>query len=117
MTQFGPQWTTPPAPDDGRLKARRVWGGIGIAMGGHILTILVSIGLATVDSTGWWLGVGLLAQVALFVACLTVGIVLMSRRERGIGLGLVIGWAVGFIVLPVIGFGICLYVFSQMNSA
>jgi hypothetical protein len=41
-----------------------------------------------------------------------VGIVLLARGDRGIGLGLLIGWAVGVIVLPVVGFSVCVAVFS-----
>jgi hypothetical protein len=38
------------------------------------------------------------------------GIVLLSRRGgyRGLGLGLLIGWAVGVLVVPVVGFGLCI---------
>jgi hypothetical protein len=116
---YGPQWTVPPPPPGqptARLKAGRVWGGIGIAMAGHVATILIAIGLVAVDPrTGFGLVLGLVLQVLLFIACLTVGIVLIVRQERGIGLGLLIGWAVGVIVFPVIGFGICLYYFSQLG--
>jgi hypothetical protein len=36
------------------------------------------------------------------------GTILLARGERGIGLGLFIGWAVGLLVTPVVGFGICM---------
>ena len=115
---YGPQWTVPPppGPPGQRLKAGRVWAGIAIANLGHILTVLITIGLVALDpETAWGLVVGLVLQVLLFIACLTVGIVLITRKERGVGLGLIIGWAVGVIVLPVVGFGICIYLFSQFG--
>jgi hypothetical protein len=120
---FDPQWTTPPPPGPppgsgaGPLRARRVWGGIGLAMLGHVLTIVVPlamIGLG-IAADGWTIA-GVLGQLILFLACLTVGISLMVRKERGIGLGLLIGWGVGVIVLPVVGFGICLALYNATGS-
>lgn len=118
---FEPQWTVPPPPpgSDRPIRGRKVAAGIGLAMLAH----LVSIGLAFLaiyvtsnsgDGTtvGYGLIVGLILQVVTFAACLTFGIVWLVKRDRGIGLGLIIGWAIGVIVLPVVGFGVCVWAFN-----
>lgn len=57
---------------------------------------------------------GLVAQGVLFVAVLTASIILSNKGDRSIGLGLIIGWAVGLLVAPVVGFGICV---AALNGA
>ena len=125
-----PQWTAPPPPmgDDTSIMGRRVAGGIGLAFLAHLLGIGVAIGLLPllmrlreVSSTeidnrlGIWLGIAALMQVLVFVGCLVFGIRGIRRGDRGRGLGLIIGWAVGIIVLPVIGFGVCVVVVSGLG--
>ena len=106
-------WTvpTPPPPPGGDrpIRGSRVALGIGLALLGHLITVALAIpSFTTPDEYGLWLGAALTGQAVLFVACLVLGIVLIVRGDRGIGLGLLIGWAVGIIVLPVIGFGACI---------
>jgi hypothetical protein len=68
----------------------------------------------TTTSVPVWIMVAL--EALFLVACVAIGAVLMTRGERGIGLGLVIGWAVGVIVLPVVGAGVCVAVFATMGG-
>lgn len=111
----------PPAPGSGPIGPPRPpmsgkWAavGAGLALLGHLLTLLPLIvafagGDTSDESLGTALVVALIAQALLFVACLVAGVVLLSiaRGNRGLGLGLLIGWAVGLLVAPVVGFGLC----------
>jgi hypothetical protein len=113
-------WTVPPPPlppngQDRPIRGRKVAAGLGIAAGGQVLAIgigvLVTILFAASDnSENALLGVYLemLLQLVLFVACLVVGIVWIVRRDRGLGLGILIGWAVSVIVFPIAGIGVCI---------
>lgn len=121
-----PDWTPPPPPDpSGKRPIRpgRVWIGIGIAMGGHLLTILIGwIASLIFSSPGGggepavlnFLFIAGAGQVVLAIAALIVGIVLIVKgRDGGIGVGIIIGWAVGLIISPILGFGVCV---SLVNS-
>lgn len=128
MTQppFGPGWTAPPPPPmryggpDRPIRGARVAAGIGLAILGHLLTIGLTVLVAFLEARGglangdaWFLLVGMASQVLLFVGCIVLGILQIVRGDRGIGVGVLIGWAVGVIVLPVVGFGLCIWAFSQ----
>jgi hypothetical protein len=52
-------------------------------------------------------------QILLFLACLVVGIVWIARKDRGIGLGILIGWGASVIIFPVAGIGVCLALINQ----
>jgi hypothetical protein len=117
---FGPQWTVPQPPPSGDrpIRGGKIAAGIGLAMLGHLITIGIGV-LAVIGAANasiGWLYLGLGAQVALFVACLTVGIVWIVKRDRGLGIGLLVGWAVGVIVLPVIGFGVCVALLNSQSG-
>jgi hypothetical protein len=86
------------------VRAGRVWAGVLLALLGHAVWLGVVALTATTDGVGLWIGTALLGQLVLFTACLTVGIVLLVRHERGIGLGLLIGWAAGVVVVPIMGY-------------
>lgn len=96
-------WAVPPPPPGGLpprpvVRGVRVSIGIVIAVAGHLLTgVGFFVGSAMAggdwsDTTGRW--VLLWSQVALAAGSLLVGLVLaILRRDGGIGIGLIIGWA------------------------
>ena len=77
---------------------RRENRGILLALLGHALTLVPF----TVGGTAWlgvWMSLG--GQAGLCVACPGVGIYRMVRGDRGLWRGLVVGWLVGLVMLPV----------------
>jgi hypothetical protein len=121
-------WTVPAPPplpngEERPIRGGKVAAGLGIAAGAQVLAIgigvLVTIALAASDdSENALLGVYLemLLQLVLFVASLVIGIVWIARRDRGLGLGILIGWAVSVIVFPVAGIGICIAVVNANSG-
>jgi hypothetical protein len=109
------QWDVPPPPRPAQsIRGGRVGAGIGIAMAAHVLTIAPIVLGALLDDEGIAVDIGfpvlLIGQAVVFFACLIVGIVLTVRQDGGYGVGLLIGWAVGLLTVPVAGFGICVTV-------
>ncbi|MER7004026.1 hypothetical protein ABT297_13400 [Dactylosporangium sp. NPDC000555] len=126
---FPPQhgWSVPPPPPppgpDRPIRTRRVFGGIGLAFLGQVIAILLGvaaivIGGNSANSENALIGVyiEILLQILLFVACLVVGIVWIARKDRGIGLGLLIGWSISVAVFPIAGIGVCLAIVNQGTS-
>ncbi|MGI5178419.1 hypothetical protein ACQEVZ_19000 [Dactylosporangium sp. CA-152071] len=114
---MNPNWTVPTPPPDGErpIRGRKVAAGLGIAAAAQVLVIIIGVVVtiafgASDNSENALLGVYLemLLQVVLFVACLVVGIVWIVRRDRGLGIGILIGWAVSVIVFPIAGIGVCI---------
>jgi hypothetical protein len=110
-------WAVPPhpqqpwAPPRRRVKGGRIAAGFAIAFAGHLLTLVVATVGVAADSddviiAGIYVGLG--GQLLVFLACLAIGITLTVRQEGGIGIGLLIGWAVGVLIVPVVGFGLCI---------
>lgn len=110
-------WTVPPdprrpgAPHRRPVKGGRIAGGVAIALAAHLLTMVVATaGVAAGNDdvlwAGFWIGLG--GQFLVFLGCLIAGIILTARQDGGIGLGLLIGWAVGVLIVPVLGFGLCI---------
>jgi hypothetical protein len=118
-------WNVPPPPRPPRppstIRAKRVWAGIGVATLAHLLTVLLPVatlaadGGAMGDLTGYALIAAMIGQVIIFVGCLTVGVVLTVKNEPGFGVGLIIGWAVGLLVAPVVGFGVCILLLRNVG--
>jgi hypothetical protein len=116
------QWTVPlpPRPPDRPIRAGKVWAGIGLAIAAHVVSIVITVALAFAVTASQALAitlwVGLAGQLAVFVGCLAFGIIWIAKYDRGIGVGLLIGWSVGVIVLPVVGFGLCVWALSQNGA-
>jgi hypothetical protein len=117
-------WAVPPdprrpgAPQRRPVKGKRVAAGLGIAFAAHLLTLVVPIAVVTTGDAdviyaGLWIGLG--GQLLVFLICLIVGIILTAKQDGGIGIGLLIGWAVGLLIVPVLGFGICVAAFEAYN--
>jgi hypothetical protein len=118
-THMTPLPHPPPAPRE-RIRGSRVAAGIGVALGAHFLTVgAMVVGIAT-DNSDFAAGAGLVVllagQAVVFLVCIILGIVLTARREPGFGVGLLIGWAIGVIVAPLAGFGICVWAVNNLNA-
>ncbi|MBM0230279.1 MULTISPECIES: hypothetical protein [Micromonospora] len=113
-----PQWTgslpeaprLPPEPlaRPAPIRRGRVSAGIGIAVVGHLpasglwlVSCYTFIYHATPDSLFMVDCLVILFQLALFAGCVLAGGWLVLRGDRGVGLGPLIGWAVGAIALVV----------------
>ena len=117
---FDSQWTVPPPPitGDRPIRGRKVAAGIGVGIAGHLLAIGLTVLAAylEVQSNVAWVWIGMGAEVVLFVACLIFGTIWIVSRDRGIGLGLIIGWSAGAVMLPTIAFGLALVVFGRTGG-
>lgn len=94
----------------GANQPKRIWLGVGLALLGHAVTIVVPLVVSQVvsgEAAANFLVLALAGQVILAIVALAVGITLAVKRDGGVGVGLLIGWAVGLIVAPVVGFGVC----------
>ena len=120
-------WTVPPPPPPPRgperpIRTGRVFAGIGLAVAGQVVAVglgilAVYLGAQSSDSDNAMVGfsVGILLQVVLFVLCLVFGIIWIARKDRGLGLGLLIGWGVTVLVFPVVGVGVCIAVLNSQG--
>jgi hypothetical protein len=101
------------------IRGGRVAAGIGIALAAHLATLLVLVLGLLVDNddvAGAGVLTLLVGQFIAFVVCLTVGIVRTVRQDGGVGVGLLIGWAVGLLIVPVAGFGLCVWALSGAGT-
>jgi hypothetical protein len=85
-----------PAADPRPIRANRVWAGIGLALLGY----LVLFGLGWLSSVWASQIVGLVVpgELLLWAAVLGWGIVVLARGDRGLGVGLLVGWAAGAVI-------------------
>jgi hypothetical protein len=103
---FGPQWTTPrpPGEAEGRpIRGWRVTAGIGLAMLGHAVIAAVAVLVSVRSHSPQGATIVLPAEAVLLAVCLTLGVVLLVRGDRGLGLGLIVGWAGAMAVAVVVG--------------
>jgi hypothetical protein len=120
-------WTVPPPPPppapERPIRTRQVFLGIGLVFAAQVVAVLLGVGAVVLGNNssnsengliGVWLEV--ILQVAIFVVCLTVGIVWIVRRDRGLGLGLLIGWGASVLICPVVGIGVCLAIVSNQGQ-
>jgi hypothetical protein len=88
--------------------------GVAIALAAHLLTLVPMLGVfADIVAAATSAFLFLIAQVILFIVLLVVGIVRTVKQDGGIGVGLLIGWAVGLIV----SFGGCVALLSVAPPA
>ena len=125
MTPPQSGWSVPPppGPPERPIRTRKVLAGIGLAVLGQVATI--GLGLVAIlafsqtgDNENALLGLWaeIVLQVVLFVACLVLGTVWIARKDRGLGLGLLIGWAVSVLVFPVAGIGVCIAIVNSQTG-
>jgi hypothetical protein len=123
----GGDWTVPPPPlppgPERPIRAKRVFAGIGLAVLGQVVAVglgilAIYLGARSSDSDNALVGfsVGIVLQVLLFIACLVFGIVWIARKDRGLGLGVLIGWAITVLVFPVAGIGICVTILNSYGA-
>ncbi|MFE9688644.1 hypothetical protein [Micromonospora sp. NPDC005806] len=94
----------PPRPPS--AKRGRIAAGIGIALAGHLpasglwlLSFYTFVYYASPDSLFMVDCLVILLQLALFACCAVTGSVLVRRGDRGLGLGLLVGWVTGIVAL------------------
>jgi len=98
-----------PAPTRAQpIRRWRVAGGVCIALTGHVpasglwlVSLYTFVVYSTPDSPFFVDCCVILMQIVLFIGCVVPGVVLIRRGERGIGPGLIIGWAAGIVGLVV----------------
>ncbi len=101
MTESAP---SPQQPGSSRpIRASRVWAGIGLAFLGHLIALCVGIGSGSTGLASYLGLIWFVAEFLVFAACLTVGVVWIVRGDRGLGVGLLVGWAAGAVVFA----GVC----------
>jgi hypothetical protein len=100
----------PPSPADlprpPSAKRWRIAAGIGIALAGHLpasglwlLSFYAFVYDASPDSLFMVGCLVILLQMALFAGCAVTGSVMVIRGDRGIGVGMLVGWVTGIIAL------------------
>jgi len=111
---FGDDWTTPKpphVPGSERLRpivGRRVGLGVILAMLGHLVTVGAGFVAVSLRHGPDWLLVWVIGQVVLLIAAVTAGTVLLVRGDRGVGLGVFIGWGAGLVLTALIAIGVIL---------
>jgi hypothetical protein len=75
---------------------------------GHVVTVVLGVIVSLRPSGPDWLLVWLLGQAGLFLLSVTAGTVLLTRGDRGVGLGVFIGWAGGFVLTVIIAIAVIL---------
>jgi hypothetical protein len=107
LPSFRNEWTTPLPPRLPGIRHRTIRGGrvaVGVvaALAGHALTVGLGFADANVNTGLDWFSVWLLGQLVLGIGVIVAGVLQLARGDRGIGLGVFIGWAAGFVLTLVI---------------
>ena len=104
-----------PAANPRPIRASRVWAGIGLAFLGHILAACVGGVIASAGSgASSYFGFAFpVLELGLLAACITLGTIQLRRGDRGIGVGLLIGWAASAVVFA----GVCVVLIVLVASA
>lgn len=89
-------WTSP-LPRH-RINRRRVLAGILLSTLARLAKVVVAGRFLAASSDVS----AVLPEALLFLGCVGVGAVVMLRVDRGLGLGLVVGWAVGLLLSAVL---------------
>lgn len=114
MTGPKDEWTVPPPPGGKKIRGRWVAAGIVVALAAHVLTLVVaSVPHLAGSPQTLSLTLLLIGQALLLVGFVVATIVLFVSDRQGWGLGVIIGWAIGLIVIPDIGIGACI---NALNS-
>jgi hypothetical protein len=114
---FSPQWTTPRPPRgaEGRpVRGWRVTAGIGLAVLGHAAIVGVASLVSVLGHSVGGLWIVIPAEAALLAVCVTLGVLLLAHGDRGLGLGLLIGWAVALLVAALLWFGLFYAVYGAI---
>jgi hypothetical protein len=109
--------TEPPPTNPRPIRAGRVWAGIGLAFVAHLLG--VGVGLAIATGTSPLRATALAFPVAEFLvlaACVIVGIRQLVRGDRGLGVGLLVGWAAGAVIFAGACVALILVVANSLNG-
>lgn len=101
-----------PASSSNRpLRGGSVAKGISFAIAGHGVALAISAGLITLigrstELVGAALTAALITEGAFLLICVAVGVVQLVRGDRGLGLGLILGWLIGMAALIGVSFAI-----------
>jgi hypothetical protein len=94
---------SPQQPAARPIRTSRVWAGIGLAILGHVIALCVGLGSAGTGLVNYYVWIWFVVEFILFAACVAVGVVQIVRGDRGIGVGLLVGWAAGTVIFA----GVC----------
>lgn len=122
-----PPYTGPPGPwqppPPRRFSTGAIWGGIFLAL--PVMLVVGAVGIGGLRWTEWLnevagplgslgpLGLGLSLQVVPLIVGVVLAAVPGTPTRRGLGLGLVIGWAVWSIV----GAGVCVLLIVAISGS
>jgi hypothetical protein len=100
------------------MRGRWVAAGIAVAFAAHLLTLAIAaaphwFGAREAVNLIWLL----IGQILLLLAFIGVTIALFMKDQQGWGTGVIIGWAIGLIVIPDIGIAACINALNAGTGA
>jgi hypothetical protein len=75
---------------------------------GHVVTVVLGVVVALQPSGPDWLLVWVLGQAGLFIVTVIAGTILLVSGDRGVGLGVFIGWGGGLVLTVIITIAVIL---------